>query len=386
MASNLFQTANILIDKLENKGFEAYIVGGAVRDHLLSKEVYDIDITTSAHPRDIKAIFPKTIDVALKHGTVIVCFMGETYEVTSYRAPTLSEDLKLRDFTINAIALQNNGKMVDPYFGQDDLKRKLIRGVVNPTERFKEDPLRILRAFRFVSQLGFTIEEKTFLAITNQKQNIAKVAIERIAAEFRRLCLGVNSEKSLQLLMKSQLPNEISQFNEIHHCLMEQKVLKAIPALTDMTEVWSLLLYYAKVNNCETFLRTWKQPKKVIDDVKMITSRLPILLTRGFSEEDLYFLGIEKAKKAERVRAVLKNDAQPNIEEIMRDYERLSIKNKKDLAINGKDIICLLKDAEGRERVGQLISIVEKAVLSRHVENNKKEIIRWLRKEGYVNA
>lgn len=375
----------MIVEKIEDAGFEAYIVGGAVRDHLLNRGVHDIDITTSAPCEKIKEIFSHTADVALKHGTVIVCYNGEAFEVTTYRGQTLIEDLKLRDFTINAMVLTKAGDIIDPYLGREDIKHRLIRGVVNPRERFREDPLRMLRSFRFVSQLGFSIDQTTFAAIQSESSQITKVAIERIASEFEKIFLGANAKKAFQLLNSSSISCEIPQLKEISKSLSDDNVIFSISSLKNITEVWSLLLFISEVQDCQTFLRCWKQPKKVINEVDSMISRLPMLLKRGFNEEDLYFLGLETVEKAERVRALLKNEA-PNIHKVTSQYYSLPIKDKKQLAINGTDIIDLLKDEKPKERIGQVISLVEKAVLTQVVENKKKAIIHWLREEGYVNA
>ena len=165
-----------IIEKLEQAGYEAYVVGGCVRDSILGREPGDWDITTSASPEQVKAIFPRTIDTGIEHGTVTVMEHHVGYEVTTYRVDgryedgrhpssvtftrNLDEDLLRRDFTINAMAYNPRSGLVDRYDGMGDLKRGCIRCVGVPEERLGEDALRILRALRFASQLGFTIEEQ----------------------------------------------------------------------------------------------------------------------------------------------------------------------------------------------------------------------------------
>lgn len=379
--NNFLKTANIIIEKLEDAGYEAYIVGGAVRDYILNRPVNDIDITTSAPVEMIKILFPHSVNVALNHGTVIVIIKGQTFEVTSYRGMSLDEDLKHRDFTMNALAITKEGQIIDPNLGKKDIEKGFIRGVGIPKYRLKEDPLRMLRAIRFVSQLNFKIEEETFQAIVNEKRKIAKVAIERVSKEFEKLCLGLYSEEAFLLLKKTKVSDEIPQFNEILRPLNNHDVIRKVRFLTNMTEIWSYLLFFG--NQCcpKLFLRKWKQPKRLIHDVNNISQRLPYILEDGFTNEDLYFLGIDLSLKAERVRAVIKNQSF-ELEKIHSQFLMLPIRNKSELAINGKDIIFHLSKEEESKRIGELLDKVEKAVLSKVLNNHKDKIIRWLREEG----
>lgn len=199
-----------IIQKLEANGFEAYAVGGCVRDALLGLTPDDWDITTSAEPEQVKAIFHRTIDTGIKHGTVTVRLGGESFEVTTYRidgkyedgrhpeevtfTKSLEEDLKRRDFTINAMAVNPGTGIVDLFDGQEDLKNGVIRCVGNPVERFSEDALRMMRAVRFAAKLDFTIEEKTRAAILELKDNLRKVSAERIQTELTKLITSGHPE------------------------------------------------------------------------------------------------------------------------------------------------------------------------------------------------
>ena len=181
-----------IINTLKNNGFKAYVVGGAVRDSLIGKTVYDYDITSSARPEEIIEVFKgdTIIPTGLKHGTVTVLKGGKGYEITTFRTEkgysdlrrpdevefvsTLSEDLKRRDFTINAIAYNDEEGIIDLYGGLSDIKNKILRTVGDPKERFSEDALRILRALRFSSELGFFVEENTAKSLTELK-NLLKL-------------------------------------------------------------------------------------------------------------------------------------------------------------------------------------------------------------------
>lgn len=200
-----------IIQNLNEGGFEAYAVGGCVRDTLLGRKPEDWDITTSARPEQVKALFRRTIDTGILHGTVTVMSDGTGYEVTTYRidgvyedgrhpkevafTSELLEDLKRRDFTVNAMAYSHKTGIVDAFGGAKDLKKRVIRCVGNPMERFGEDALRILRAIRFGAQLDFSIEENTYQAISRIAPNIAKVSKERIQAELTKLLKSRHPER-----------------------------------------------------------------------------------------------------------------------------------------------------------------------------------------------
>lgn len=205
------EKVNTIIHTLAAAGQEAYAVGGCVRDALLGREPADWDITTSASPAEVKALFPRTIDTGIQHGTVTVMLGHEGFEVTTYRVDgayedgrhpkevqftrSLLEDLKRRDFTINAMAYNEEAGLVDEFDGAGDLERGIIRCVGRAEERFTEDALRIMRAFRFSAQLGFTLEEQTREAAGKLCGNLRKVSAERIQAELVKLLTSPHSEK-----------------------------------------------------------------------------------------------------------------------------------------------------------------------------------------------
>jgi len=204
-----------IIDKLNRHGYEAYAVGGCVRDTLLGRTPGDWDITTSARPAQVKELFRRTVDTGIEHGTVTVLVEHVGYEVTTYRidgeyedgrhprqvefTASLLEDLKRRDFTINAMAYSHQAGIVDAFDGMGDLKRRVIRCVGDPMERFTEDALRILRAIRFSAQLDFSIEQDTWEAISRIAPNIARVSKERIQVELTKLLLYGHPEKMRQV-------------------------------------------------------------------------------------------------------------------------------------------------------------------------------------------
>jgi tRNA nucleotidyltransferase (CCA-adding enzyme) len=236
------EKVNRIIETLQAAGYEAYAVGGCVRDSILGREPSDWDITTSAKPQDTKKLFPRTIDTGIQHGTVTVMLEREGFEVTTYRidgeyedsrhpkevtfTASLQEDLKRRDFTINAMAYNEQDGLVDCFGGMQDMKDGIIRCVGDAKERFSEDALRMLRAVRFSAQLGYRIEENTAAAIRELAPSLEKISAERIQVELVKLVtsphpdyLRIAYETGITkvILPEFDLCMETPQ-NNPHHC------------------------------------------------------------------------------------------------------------------------------------------------------------------------
>ena len=231
-----------IIKTLEAAGYEAFAVGGCIRDSVLGRTPQDWDITTSAKPQDVKRLFSHTIDTGIQHGTVTVMLEHEGFEVTTYRIDgeyedarhpkevtytvNLLEDLKRRDFTINAMAYNESRGLVDAFDGMGDLQKKVIRCVGNPKERFTEDALRMLRALRFAAQLGFEVEEQTFAAIRELAQTIEKISAERIQTELVKLLTSDHPELIREVYTSGISDVILPEFsvlmqteqNNPHHC------------------------------------------------------------------------------------------------------------------------------------------------------------------------
>ena len=279
---NMPQGAAYIIEQLNNNGFEAYIVGGCVRDSLLNKTPNDWDITTSATPGQVKAIFGRTVDTGIEHGTVTVIVDREhsgnfeagndvpyTFEVTTYRVDgeyknhrkpcsveftaSLSEDLKRRDFTINAMAYNDREGIVDIFGGAEDLNAGIIRAVGCASDRFDEDALRILRAERFAAQLGFEIEEETKKAMVEQAAFLKDISAERIQVELTKLIMSDNPGRlaeayelgitgiilpEFDVMMETAQNNPYHMYNVGMHTV---RVMENVPA--DMVLRYAALLH-----------------------------------------------------------------------------------------------------------------------------------------------
>lgn len=220
---NIFIPENVqfIIDEFYKNGFEAFMVGGCIRDALLFKTPKDYDIATSALPNDTISLFNKTIPTGLKHGTVTVLIGSEPFEVTTYRkdgdykdnrrpdsvqfVTDIRDDLSRRDFTINAFAYNKKIGLIDYFNGKEDLNKKLIRSCGDPDKRFKEDALRMLRAIRFSSQLDFSIEDETLKSIEKNKELLKNISAERIRDELTKILISKNPKKGLNLLKELNL-------------------------------------------------------------------------------------------------------------------------------------------------------------------------------------
>ena len=254
-----------IIRLLKDNTHDAYIVGGCVRDALLGRTPNDWDITTDARPQEIKKIFRKTIDTGIEHGTVTVLMNGSGYEVTTYRVDgdysdhrrpdsvtftdNLIEDLKRRDFTINAMAYNHERGIVDEFGGQEDLKRGIVRCVGNPNERFTEDALRILRAIRFSAQLGFEIEEATQNEIGHHAPDLPAVSAERILTELNKTINSAHPEK-LQFIWDLGLENYISK--------NFRKIKNASGLVPGYKGTWAALMRDNTVQEADEILRELK--------------------------------------------------------------------------------------------------------------------------------
>ena len=247
------EQVNSILESLQKSGYEAYVVGGCVRDALLGREPNDWDITTSALPTEVKSVFPRTIDTGLQHGTVTVLCGGTGYEVTTFRVdgvyedgrhpkevtftPSLREDLKRRDFTINAMAYNNESGLVDLFGGQQDLENGIVRAVGDPVQRFTEDALRIMRAIRFSAQLGYEIEPETLRAASALAPNLRRISSERIREELEKTLVSDRPELLRTAwaagITKEFIPEfdrcmETDQINP-HHCYtVGEHILKGV--------------------------------------------------------------------------------------------------------------------------------------------------------------
>jgi tRNA nucleotidyltransferase (CCA-adding enzyme) len=388
LMDRLFLKSVPILELIEEAGYEAYFVGGSVRDYILGRPINDVDIATSATPQEIKGIFPNTADIGIDHGTVLVITDTGTYEITTFRTESgysdfrrpdavqfvrsLAEDLQRRDFTMNAMAMDRTGKIIDPFNGNRDLAEKRIITVGKPHERFHEDALRMMRALRFVSQLDFELEQATFDSLKENAQIISEIAVERILVEFEKLMAGSNKIRAFSLLLESGLFQYLPLLSSKKDHLMD---LLTLPLQQlNAVEIWSIIMVHTKDQEMEEALRAWKLPLKTIRNVQ----RTIQLVKKEPSAIDVFQAGHGVTVQAAKVRAALTGGTVSDAEENAHQrYNELIIKQMADLAVTGTDLLKWHQEKPG-PWVKEYLEKILKAVLNEELKNDKEEIKRWL--------
>ena len=383
-----------VIGKIRDAGYEAFAVGGCVRDTLLGRTPEDWDVTTSARPEAVKAIFERTVDTGLQHGTVTVLKNRKGYEVTTYRidgeyhdgrhpdsvefTPDLLEDLKRRDFTINAMAYSHETGIVDEFGGMEDLKAGIVRCVGRPEDRFTEDALRLLRALRFSAQLGFEIEESTYAAIKTIAPNLAKVSKERVQAELTKLLLSAHPERILLLKETGLSVQIVPGFDAVFAPALFSE-LSRLPAEKALR--WAGFLLCQREKQAEAVLKGLKMDNETIGNVsRMIEGAketLPLekpAVRRAMSRYTPYQLeGALKLK--ELMGSPDAGEIRRLREEIIRDGDCVSLK---DLAVKGRDL--LEAGVERGPMVGEILNHLFDLVLLYPEKNDRELLLKEVRR------
>ena len=420
--------------RLEQNGYEAYAVGGCVRDSLLGRLPNDWDITTSARPEETAACFfdCRTIDIGAKHGTVGVLLDGMLMEITTYRSdgeyadnrhPTsvsfsdrVEDDLCRRDFTVNAMAYHPTRGLVDLYGGREDLSRGVIRCVGDPTTRFHEDGLRILRAIRFASVLGFTLDPDTAKAVKECAHLLGNIAAERIREEFCKLLCGKGAVSILREYIDviAHFIPELARCvgfdqNTKYHCYdVFEHTLHALELETsgDLLTRLSILLHDVGKPLCytedehgghfkghapvgveitETLMKRLRFDKDSTERVKLLVelhdlpfapeARTVKRLMRRISDEDIDRL--MEVKRCDRLaHAEFFRELPPELEEIPKIVKRLRAEaaclSVKDLCINGNDLIRM--GVPVGKRIGEILESLLEDVLDERIPNEKSAL------------
>ena len=380
----LFLEALPVMQQLVDSGYEAYFVGGSVRDMLLHKPISDVDIATSATPQEVKEIFPHTVDVGIEHGTVMVIYHKEGYEVTTFRTEegyedfrhpdkvtfvrSLEEDLKRRDFTINALAIGIDDQLIDFFDGIGDLERQCIRCVGDAKERFNEDALRMFRAVRFVGQLGFQIEEETKNAISLLKMNLSKVAVERMKVEFEKMIQSSYRKDALKLFVETGLYQACPLFDGKGEILLK---LAEFP-IKEMSilQAWILFVDALNLSDKEVshLLKSWKSSNEQIRDVLVGYRTYRARKEEGWNFFLAYDCPYEVACEVEQL--LIAQNKSTSMEGLEATYHSLPIRSMNDIHLNGYDIIRILKLDKKGPIIGQVLKTVEKMILEKSISND----------------
>lgn len=386
-----WEVALRVIEKIEQAGFEAVIVGGAVRDYLLKRNINDVDVATSALPEEIKQIFSHTVDVGIEHGTVVVLDEGKSIEVTTYRTDgtyrdfrrpdevtfvrELSQDLERRDFTINAMAITKHGEIIDLFGGKEDLKNGIIRAVGDPNSRFREDALRMLRAVRFAAQLGFSIEDGTMKAIQRDSDLIEFIAAERIHMELSKMWVAKNVYIGIKALVEGNLDHYLPG-NFAQHLNLWKDFKATVPEIG-----WAYLCLLNR-DDIMSIVEFYKNSNKEKNFAKNVIHAYDNLLKR-WNEYDYFsndLLILETAydfAKWQGIDVPFSKDMIPKVK------ENLPIQKMDQFALNG-NLLMKWSNKRGGPWIKEALDQALQEVLSGRVKNDEEQLKEWFLNE-FIN-
>ncbi len=372
-----------IIRKLKSLGYKAFFVGGFVRDHILRIDANDIDITTDALPNEIESIFENTKPTGKRYGTISVFINKYQFEVTTFRADIkyidfrhpervvfskrLEDDLKRRDFTINAFAMDEDEEIIDIFFGRKDLENKLIKAIGDPETRFREDALRMLRAFRFVSKLGFDIESDTLFSIEKNISLLKEISNERVIGEFKEIFRYKNYHKAIYLLGKVKIEKAFPELMDGILYLGEKTEYEI-----DWLEFFALAFSLAETD----VPGYWRFSNKELEKIRTLKALLVETKKATLGKMSIYKYGKELAISANKLAVILNRDVnrKKEIEEI---NNSLPIHNLKDMDFGGEEV---LKLVEGKNPaiVGEVLAKAEKAILLGKLRNEHGVIREYI--------
>lgn len=388
----LFKVGEKIIKTLNNNGFEAYFVGGCVRDYYMNRQVHDVDITTDAKPDEVEKLFLKTIDVGTEHGTIIVMAEDIPFEVTAYRtgaadddhsvathvlfSSRLNEDLQRRDFTMNAMAMTKEMSLYDPFSGRESIKNKEIATVGDPDERFAEDPLRIIRAIRFMSVLKFSIESSSENSMIQNAHTVEQVSVERIVTELKKTYSGNGLKQAKEKIVQTRLMDHIpflkyinhKNFLNTHACeFLDELILQCIKDGSLAGRIKVLKLSNAEKNLLKNALTLHEAIIKGVS---------PRIIAYQFDGEV-----IDRLIRLNKDNNLIKDISA--LKEGLTLQPSLMIRSKKDLKINGRHLIELYGIKSG-PWIKECLNIIEMEVLFERINNNHNDIINWVKKHVEV--
>ncbi|MEB2301002.1 CCA tRNA nucleotidyltransferase [Lysinibacillus xylanilyticus] len=378
-----WQAAYSVIEQLENAGFEAVIVGGAVRDAILGRPAHDVDVATNAMPDEVKSVFNHTVDIGIQHGTVLVIVPAGSVEVTTYRTDgeytdhrrpeevqfvrSLKDDLQRRDFTMNAIAMRRDGSYIDFYGGRQDIEAGVIRAVGDAQKRFSEDALRMLRAVRFSAQLGFLIEAETLQAMQDKADTISWIAKERIKAELDKLWVGQHVFNGIKKLEESSLVNYLSgtfQADDWCEFNTQDKLLGWAYFAVLQGDHWREVLGDYRLSNKETAF------------VKAVLAALKAL-KNGWTNMDYFSHSQQELETACYFAELRQLDVQRPQQSIYAIQTNLPIRHKQELIVKGTDLI-KWSGKKGGPWVKESLQAVLEAVVNGELQNDRQQIKNWI--------
>ncbi|WP_099158339.1 CCA tRNA nucleotidyltransferase [Virgibacillus ndiopensis] len=393
MLAEKFEQAKFVLKQIEKHHHQAYFVGGCVRDILLRRPIGDIDIATSATPQEIITMFDKVIPVGIEHGTVIVRHQQQSYEVTTFRVDgtysdqrhpdsvefirTIDQDLLRRDFTINALAMDKNGDIIDLFMGKKDLENKVIKTVGNGYNRFNEDPLRIMRALRFSSQLGFSIDLETLDQMKELKQQIETIAVERLATEFTKLFAGEFINHGMEYLKSTDIYKHLPVMVKYPYII--DNLPKKLNSLSSFGQVIALFHSIEPQISILTWVKEWKCSNKIKQEATQLYEAFLHYKNHQLDQWLVYCLNTENYQGFVKIINMFYGRGHVLIEELEQIEQLLPINSKKDLALNGNDLISLFPDVKKGPWIQTYLNLLEQQVVFGNIKNNKNELKDWIR-------
>lgn len=392
MQNKLFIKAIPIIETLTANGYETYFVGGCVRDTLLNRQIKDIDIATAASPQIVMELFEKVIPVGVEHGTVIVRLHGESYEVTTFRkdgtysdqrhpdevvfVTSIKEDLQRRDFTINALAMTDTAEIIDLFAGKSDLDKRMIRTVGSAHDRFMEDPLRIVRALRFASELGFSIEVNTLREMFVLRREIEKLAIERLSSEFTKFFTGEFVQNGIDYLKETDISAHLPIMKQFPNIL--ERLPKHMSAFKSFAEVIVLFHYYEPHINIDRWIKAWKCSNMIKKEALQLINTFHYYRQNGVDNWLVYCLDKQYFEQFIHLVTVINESDSLTRNQLKELKETLQISNRSDIAIDGNELQRLFPVAKPGPWMNELFVNVEKVIVMNELENDKKAIKEWI--------
>lgn len=393
MLTQPFQHALPVLETIIDHGYEAYFVGGCVRDLILERDIHDIDIATSASPNEIQQIFTKVIPVGIEHGTVIVRYNKQSYEITTFRIDgkysdqrhpdavefvrDIKEDLNRRDFTMNALAIDIHGQILDLFNGTKDIEKKIIRTVGDSQARLEEDPLRIIRALRFSSQLGFHIDNATLQSMKELRYTIETLAIERLLNEFEKLVKGSYFQLALSYMKTLNIAQNLPVFK--NHPEFMKLLGEGIRPFVSFSSFVTLCHQLDSSVSIHTWIKSWKCSNKTKNEALALCEALEYFRTNGLDAYLLYKLPQALDQSFLNLIYQLQIDNQITYDLLQRIRSTIVIESKSDLCINGNDLIQMYPDMKKGKWLQNLIQQMEKAVVLDEVRNTKFDLKEWIK-------
>ncbi|HEM4974536.1 CCA tRNA nucleotidyltransferase [Streptococcus suis] len=388
-----FQEALPILEKIKAAGYEAYFVGGSVRDAILGRPIHDVDIATSSYPQETKQIFSRTIDVGIEHGTVLVLEGKKEYEITTFRTEeeyvdfrrpsqvsfvrSLEEDLKRRDFTVNAFALDEEAQIVDLFDGMTDLENRTLRAVGIPAERFNEDALRIMRGFRFAATLDFEIEPTTFTAMVETAPLLEKISVERSFIEFDKLLMADFWRKGLRAMIDSKaydfLPDLAGKSDELETMLTS---LTEEFRFSTSEQAWAMLFVCLGIDNSKSFLKKWKTSNDFQRSVVKLVEIYQLRQAGSVTKQICFKYGKEFLCLVEELRQA--QGLVTDFAAIDKIDQALTIHDKHEIVVNGGHLMKTF-DLKPGPVLGELLKEVEFQIVEGQLENEEQAIMTFVK-------